>query len=432
MQPSSNISTSLLSILTVIVMLLGSLCGTLPAGTLTAPVSVEISVGVEGDLGVTGSEDAVKVADTLMDVLSHSSLRLSADGSCAQLALNVKDKQVASVAMKEDGDSLVVVSDFFPKTKLTIDKATYSQMMQQALGSAGAPENPFSALQEGPDPAALAAAVQGPLEEVLEGIRSRFGETETGVFVIEGTVYTGKSVCDITLKEAAELVLPALKKILEDENVVSLLSVFGQKVDPAAMDEALKNVRNSDGSDMPSLSIVKYSNDAGETCLEIIMDRDGEKITLIHSVSGQVSVTRLFTDMSHGDNAKVVMYADKEKGLYDLKMNMVTGSNSGEASVTLQQIEGGVRLDLSVTAPNNRTGKPLTVRLQTVVNQQAPEFIAEDGWETVRFETLMQDEKAASEFNGKITAGLLKVVALVAVQYPDIMPVLMKMLPISK
>ena len=432
MQPSSNISTSLLSILTVIVMLLGSLCGTLPAGTLTAPVSVEISVGVEGDLGVTGSEEAVKVADTLMDVLSHSSLRLSADGSCAQLALNVKDKQVASVAMKEDGDSLVVVSDFFPKTKLTIDKATYSQMMQQALGSAGAPENPFSALQEGPDPAALAAAVQGPLEEVLEGIRSRFGETETGVFVIEGTVYTGKSVCDITLKEAAELVLPALKKILEDENVVSLLSVFGQKVDPAAMDEALKNVRNSDGSDMPSLSIVKYSNDAGETCLEIIMDRDGEKITLIHSVSGQVSVTRLFTDMSHGDNAKVVMYADKEKGLYDLKMNMVTGGNSGEASVTLQQIEGGVRLDLSVTAPNSRTGKPLTVRLQTVVNQQAPEFIAEDGWETVRFETLMQDEKAASEFNGKITAGLLKVVALVAVQYPDIMPVLMKMLPISK
>ncbi len=432
MQPSSNISTSLLSILTVIVMLLGSLCGTLPAGTLTAPVSVEISVGVEGDLGVTGSEEAVKVADTLMDVLGHSSLRLSADGSCAQLALKVKDKQVASVAMKEDGDSLVVVSDFFPKTKLTIDKATYSQMMQQALGSAGAPENPFSALQEGPDPAALAAAVQGPLEEVLEGIRSRFGETETGVFVIEGTVYTGKSVCNITLKEAAELVLPALKKILEDENVVSLLSVFGQKVDPAAMDEALKNVRNSDGSDMPSLSIVKYSNDAGETCLEIIMDRDGEKITLIHSVSGQVSVTRLFTDMSHGDNAKVVMYADKEKGLYDLKMNMVTGGNSGEVSVTLQQIEGGVRLDLSVTAPNSRTGKPLTVRLQTVVNQQAPEFIAEDGWETVRFETLMQDEKAASEFNGKITAGLLKVVALVAVQYPDIMPVLMKMLPISK
>ncbi len=432
MQPSSNISTSLLSILTVIVMLLGSLCGTLPAGTLTAPVSVEISVGVEGDLGVTGSEEAVKVADTLMDVLSHSSLRLSADGSCAQLALNVKDKQIASVAMKEDGDSLVVVSDFFPKTKLTIDKATYSQMMQQALGSAGAPENPFSALQEGPDPAALAAAVQGPLNEVLEGIRSRFGETETGVFVIEGTVYTGKSVCDITLKEAAELVLPALKKILEDENVVSLLSVFGQKVDPAAMDEALKNVRNSDGSDMPSLSIAKYSNDAGETCLEIIMDRDGEKITLIHSVSGQVSVTRLFTDMSHGDNAKVVMYADKEKGLYDLKMNMVTGGNSGEVSVTLQQIEGGVRLNLSVTAPNNRTGKPLTVRLQTAVNQQAPEFIVEDGWETVRFETLMQDEKAASEFNGKITAGLLKVVALVAVQYPDIMPVLMKLLPISK
>ena len=432
MQPSSNIPTSLLSILTVIVMLLGSLCGTLPAGTLTAPVSVEISVGVEGDLGVTGSEESVKIADTLMDVLSHSSLRLSADGSCAQLALNVKDKQVASVSMKEDGDSLVVVSDFFPKTKLTMDKATYSQLMQKAFESAGESGNPFSALQGSPDPAALAAAVQGPLEEVLEGIRSRFGETETGVFVIEGTVYTGKSVCNITLKEAAELVLPALKKILEDENVVSLLSVFGQKVDPAAMDEALKNVRNSDGSDMPSLSIVKYSNDAGETCLEIIMDRDGEKITLIHSVSGQVSVTRLFTDMSHGDNAKVVMYADREKGLYDLKMNMVTGGNSGEVSVTLQQIEGGVRLDLSVTAPNNRTGKPLTVRLQTVVNQQAPEFIAEDGWETVRFETLMQDEKAASEFNGKITAGLLKVVALVAVQYPDIMPVLMKMLPISK
>ena len=56
---------------------------------------------------------------TLMDVLSHSSLRLSADGSCAQLTLNVKDKQVASVAMKEDGDSNTTVESTFTLTAPT-------------------------------------------------------------------------------------------------------------------------------------------------------------------------------------------------------------------------------------------------------------------------------------------------------------------------
>ena len=416
-------STNLVSIVLVLVMMLTGVCGSFGSAGVTEPVSVELDVGVDGDLSSLIPDQNKENVAVIQQILNAFSLRVAVDASAAQLETRINGKPVSSMSVKSGEEAWEAVSDLFPGYLLTIQNSTIDSLMEEMAGSASSytSEIDTSSVQEimdKVDPEALANAVNTVSAELQGSFESRFGEAETGVFVVGDREYTAKSTCDITMKEAIELVIPAMKKLLSDESFAPILSLFGEDFSLEDLDEALEDIRDTDEADLPVLSVAKYSAENGDTCTDILMEKDQQTIRFAAASAGETTVYSSELLMDESDRMILSLSINEAAREVILDADLTVSGQSMLLHGVLVAGEETGSLSFSFTMPVS--GSPLTIRISGTYTREAPVFAAGEDLETVSLEDMVKDEASFSRFNSKVMIGLMQLLSKVAADYPDV------------
>ena len=403
--------TNFLSGILAVVFALTSLCGGVAGIGTEHPVTTEIGVALDGDLSMlTGSFGAGQSADAvgvIAKLFSALTIRLSADAAAGQMQVKLNGNPVASLSVQKQEDGWAVVSDLFPSTKLTVK----NESLAAAIPAEGISLSALSGL----NPEALAGVVAAHVTPVLETLKAKLGEPETGSFTVGGVEYTQKIPVSLTTKEALELVLTAVKDILSDETVSGLVSQFGQDLSPESVENALEELRSKDESELPVLSAATYKNEAGDTATEILLEKDGEGITFLAAVSGNKATVTL--DALGQLNAVVVI--DGENSQYQWDISAVSGGTAMGINGSLK-VQGEVSdLEAVLSMPAGET--PLQLKIKAHSTWEAPAFEASEGLKELALEDLQKDEEAGAAFNTEIMQSLMTLLMKVSQEFPELM-----------
>ena len=128
--------TNLISGIMAIVMMLTAVCGGLGQAKVEQPVTVEIGVGLDGEIPegmISGTTP--EMAAGIVQLINVLSVAFSADASASALTIKLADNPVASLGVKDSGETWQAVSDLFPGTVLTLTKEEADALTQQLLSS---------------------------------------------------------------------------------------------------------------------------------------------------------------------------------------------------------------------------------------------------------------------------------------------------------
>ena len=278
MEKGVNEVSNIFSVIVAIMVALTGLCGTLPE--TAKPVTVEAGISMDGDLSALAAaagEQAGPAFSAVAEVLNALTLRFAADRSAASLDVLLNGASAANLAVKAEEDGWAMVSSLFPSTQLTVKNETVQSMMEGVEVN-----NPLASL----DQEAIAAAIVGPVTQLIADIQATAGEPETGSWNVGGKDYTTKVTYNITTKELLEKILTTVQTVLKDEQIAGLVSSM-EGFDPASVEEALTSLQEQDEAELPVLSAAEYSNEAGDTCAEILLTKDEQSISLLIASSGR-------------------------------------------------------------------------------------------------------------------------------------------------
>ena len=404
----SSVPNFLSGILAIIIALT-SLSGGLVTGGADRPFTVEFGIEqLEGDpasLGVAGQSEATTSA--VMKLLGLISFRLSANGTAARMDVKLNGDPAASFAVQKQDGGWAAVSDLFPSLMLTVKDETLSSFTA-AQGSS------VPSIPEGTDPAVLIASVQEPFEKMMEAFRDKAGEPETGSFTVGNVEFTQKTPYNITTKEALELLVGTAKTILEDESVASLIAQFKPDFTPESLDQALEKIQAGDDSEQPALSVAEYSNETGDTALEITLEKDGKTVSFNAVTSG--SVTTVSLNVPGSLDALLALDQENKEYSLNLQASAYEGPVSVAGSLSVGEEGGDLSIDFSI--PAGRT--PFSGKINAHFSFEEPVFEAAEGLEVIPVEDLVGSEEAASSFNTKVMQGLLKLLLVKAREYPEL------------
>ena len=189
---------NLLSGVLAVIIALVSMCGGLTSSNVSNPVTVEFSIGLDGDLSSVGVSGMP--VDTIKSMLNDISFRISADpANVAQLQVLLSGEPAASLSVKQMEDVWAAVSSLFPNTVVNVKNETVADMMGQMTGVGS--NNMMASLKEQLTPE-LIQAIAAPIEEATSELVSKVGPVEDGTYVVNGVTYTMKTPWNITTKEA--------------------------------------------------------------------------------------------------------------------------------------------------------------------------------------------------------------------------------------
>ena len=401
--------SSILSIIVAIVVGLTGLCGSMSA--VDKPVSLEAGITVDGDLSALmpqqeGSAQGLEVIEPLKKLLNALKLRFAADPSAAQLEILLDGASAASVAVKAEDEGWAMVSTLFPATKLTVSNETLNSFNEAATAN--------MSLNSAGDTAALGEAIGAEFEALFQAFRDKAGETETGSFSVGGVEFTSKTPYNITTKEAAKLILETLKKVLSNENVASFAASLGQTVTPEQLDEALENIEASKDEEVPALILAEYANDAGDTGLEVLLQKDDQSMGLTAVTVAGVTTANL--DIFGQLTASLVF--DQENKQFDMNAAFASGEANLNLAVSVKAADDRSDFSVTVAVPMGET--PITLDISGAVTHDAPVFEEAEGLKIADLESMMKDEEAAAAFGNEFQVGLLSLLTKVMQQYPEL------------
>lgn len=399
--------SSILSIIIAIVIGLTSMCGGVSA--VGKPVSLEAGITVDGDLSALaaqGNTQGLEVIEPLKKLLNALKLRFAADASTAQLEILLDGTSAASLSAKAEDDGWAVVSSLFPSTKLTVKNETLKSFTEAAAAS-----NPLDAMG---DITALGESLQGELEALGQAFKDKAGETETGSFTVGGVEFTSRTPYNVTTKEAGKMVLETLKKIVSNEAFASWAASFGQAPTTEQLDQALENIEASPDEDVPALTFAEYANEAGDTGLEILLEKDGQSMGLTAVTAAKVTTANL--DIFGQLTASLVV--DQENQQFDLNAAFASGEANLKIAVSGKTADD--RSDFSVAVSVLMGEAPVTLGFNGSLTYDAPVFEAADSLKVADLESMMKDDEAATAFANEFQVGLLSLLTKVMQQYPEL------------
>ena len=406
MEKGVNEVSSIFSVIVAIMVALTGLCGTLPE--TSKPVTLEAGITVDGDLSALAAaagEQAGPAFSAVAELLSALTLRFAADRSAASLDVLLNGASAANLAVKAEEDGWAMVSSLFPSTQLTVKNETLASMMEGVKVN-----NPLASL----DQEAIAAAIVGPVTQLIADIQATAGEPETGSWNVGGKDYTTKVTYNITTKELLEKILTTVQTVLKDENVAGLVSSM-EGFDPASVEEALTSLREQDEAELPVLSAAEYSNEAGDTCAELILAKDEQSISLLIASAGKVTTVNLAVF----DQLAVNLVVDEEAGTLDLNGSFAYQGTAltFTGSVKKTSDDSG-DFAFTVSVPAGET--PISLGVKGTVSAEAPVFEAAEGAKVVALEDMMKDEEAATAFSNEVQMGAFGLLGSIMQQFPGL------------
>lgn len=418
--------TNLISGIMAIVMMLTAVCGGLGQAKVEQPVTVEIGVGFDGEIPegmISGTTP--EMAAGIVQLINVLSVAFSADASASALTIKLADNPVASLGVKDSGETWQAVSDLFPGTVLTLTKEEADALTQQLLSSV-VPAGTTTAQAGLTDllakfnVEALTPIIDAKTKELVAAFEEKFSEFEAGEYLVDEKTYTKKSVLNMTAKEAATLFITTVKDILAEESVAALIASFGGVIDTKSLEETLTNIANTPDEEAPDLSVAKYLDDAGDSCVAVVVSKkDQMDVTVtVADTAADETINLLLTAGDQGSATGSVL-TDKASGMGTFSLDFVTPQMSASVAGSVIPVENGIGLLLGVTLPIPGAEEPITFSLEISCTSDAPTVTVPADAEVITMSEMQKSEELAQTFNSKIMVGMMTVLSNVMTATAD-------------
>ena len=255
------------------------------------------AVSMFGAMLAQGNESRLEKINSIVDFVNGLDYQLLFDGENAEGYVSLKGEALSSFAAKDQGETIKMWFDEFPN---------YAFVAKKGVSNIA----PTFKLPENLDKEKLAEAFMKPVMKMLSSIK--YGEPETVNEEILGTTFTTKTPINMNLKEMALVGLNAVKEMLEDEQIASLieqLKAKGIKIDITGIDEAIANVEKSKEEELPQVDAGVYTNENTDVIVRAIVTQDGKEVA--HSIGGKLGDGGV-SEYQMGDKMAFSMRAGKE------------------------------------------------------------------------------------------------------------------------
>ena len=255
------------------------------------------AVSMFGAMLAQGNESRLEKINSIVDFVNGLDYQLLFDGENAEGYVSLKGEALSSFAAKDQGETIKMWMDEFPN---------YAFVAKKGVSNIA----PTFKLPENLDKEKLTEAFMKPVMKMLSSIK--YGEPETVNEEILGTTFTTKTPINMNLKEMALVGLNAVKEMLEDEQIASLieqLKAQGIKIDITGIDEAIANVEKSKEEELPQVDAGVYTNENTDVIVRVIVTQDGKEVA--HSIGGKLGDGAV-SEYQMGDKMAFSMRAGKE------------------------------------------------------------------------------------------------------------------------
>lgn len=418
--------TNLISGIMAIIMMLTAVCGGLGQAKVEQPVTVEIGVGLDGEIPegmISGTTP--EMAAGIVQLINVLSVAFSADASASALTIKLADNPVASLGVKDNGATWQAVSDLFPGTVLTLTKEEADALTQQLFASV-VPAGTTTAQAGLTDllakfnVEALTPIFDAKTKELVAAFEAKFSEFEKGEYLVGDKTYTQKSVLNMTSKEAATLFITTVKDILAEESVAALITSLGGDLSTLNIDGTLASIANTPDEEAPDLSVAKYLDDAGDSCLAVnVSKKDQMDVTVtVADTAADETINLLLTAGDKGSATGFVV-TDKATGMGTFSLDFVTPQGSASVAGSVIPVENGIGLLLGVTLPIPGAEEPITFSLEISCTSDAPTVTVPADAEVIAMSEMQKSEELAQTFNSKIMVGMMTVLSNVMTATAD-------------
>lgn len=418
--------TNLISGIMAIIMMLTAVCGGFGQAKLENPVTVEIGVGLDGEIPegmISGTTP--EMAAGIVELLNILSIGFSADATASALTIKLADNPVASLGVKDNGTTWQAVSDLFPGTVLTLTKEEVDALTQQLLSSV-VPAGTTTAQAGLTDllakfnVEALTPIIDAKTKELVAAFEAKFSEFEKGEYLVGDKTYTQKSVLNMTSKEAATLFITTVKDILAEESVAALITSLGGNLSTLNIDETLTNIANTPDEEAPDLSVAKYLDDAGDSCVAVVVSKkDQVDVTVTVAETEADETINLLLVAGDQGSATGFVVTDKASGQGTFSLDFVTPQGSASVAGSVIPVENGIGLLLGVTLPIPGAEEPITFSLEISCTSDAPTVTVPADAEVIAMSEMQKSEELAQTFNSKIMVGMMTVLSNVMTATAD-------------
>jgi hypothetical protein len=255
------------------------------------------AVSMFGAMLAQGNESRLEKINSIVDFVNGLDYQLLFDGENAEGYVSLKGEALSSFAAKDQGETIKMWMDEFPN---------YAFIAKKGVSNIA----PTFKLPENLDKEKLTESFMKPVMKMLSSIK--YGEPETVNEEILGTTFTTKTPINMNLKEMALVGLNAVKEMLEDEQIASLieqLKAKGIKIDITGIDEAIANVEKSKEEELPQVDAGVYTNENTDVIVRVIVTQDGKEVA--HSIGGKLGDGGV-SEYQMGDKMAFSMRAGKE------------------------------------------------------------------------------------------------------------------------
>ena len=330
--------------------------------------------GVKALATATGAlpENVSAIMDSIVTMVNNLSLHVVNVDKEYQLDALLKGQSVLSAAAKMTDDGLLVLSDLFPTSAVTLKNETIQQLTQNAATT-------VSNL----DTQAIMNAVLPHLTKLTAELQAKTGEPEAVSYSFMDIEFTEKRPLNMTAKELSMLALSSMKDILQEEALQPLLSqVPGVSID--SLNESIANLENTAEEDMPAMTAATYSNESGAMLVEFALEKDGQSTSL--QVAALENRVCLLAEQSQ--QAKIELDADAAAGKLSLKISANASGMPLELGLTLEGLDRNMSGNLSVGM--NGTDL-LGISFQVAKGGEITASFETDELSVIPFESIMQD-----------------------------------------
>ena len=411
------------SILTVIVMALSGICGSVGSIGMTEPVSVEVGFGLDGNfesaLQGTPAEGIAAMIPALLEKLTLRAALDPQNPAAMQLELRADGTSLLSIALQQQEGGWALASDLLPRTALTVKQETLDQMMSQVSSSAAINGVAIQDLLEKINPQAILSVVLSAALQLQSDFEAEFGEPETGVFTVDGVEYTQKSVSSLTLAGARDLLLNAAQSVLSDENVAAAFSALGTQPPAVSGLDFTANIP----ADV-DFSVTRYTGDAGNTCLEVLLLKEETGIAFYAADSEDASTVTVLVHTWDDMGLDAVLSVNKATQNYDLDISGAGFERKFHAKASLAPVDGGSDVNIYVTFQLGDS-EPFTARAALKLRNEKPVFDAGETPKVIELEKLMNPESGEAEelsatLMNSLKTGLIITAGKLLVVFPDL------------
>ena len=446
--------TQIFSIILVIAMAFSSIGGL--TANVEDTVSFDAKISVDADAltalsAATGAEMPEETRQTMKvvsDILGALSLKGIASRDAAELDLLAGEDIALSIGAKNTETGVTVASSLLGNDVVAVSKEQIEAMQQTASPQAVS----TAATLEKLDREQITKDAEEAFGNLIQAFEAKKGETETGEFTVDEMTFTGKTPVNITYAEAAELVMTSVKELMGRESMKPLAELTGKDIG-AEIDKKLEELKNQPETDYPVTELTIYTD--ADNCAYYVCsaqkapaegETQGEKLYIGLGNVDELNHLRMNTETGK-QKAEILSVGTKE-GTLDMKAVVHDEANQSDAEISVTA-DGTGNLDLTADIKNaTMTGK-IVVKKETAEGERnnitlqlfmgdagqalltisgtagkggeiTSVFEGEDVTVTP-YETLMSttDQTAASQFQVKLMAGLLKVISVVTKNVPE-------------